>query len=174
MGRVAANRAQGELATLTDGGHGTRGDLLFEVAGIPQPAGSKRAFRRGDRIIVADANANARPWKDSVIHAARSALSCHAPSNALLVLGGPLSLSIEFRMPRPRGHYNKKGLKPSAPHFHTVRPDATKLLRCAEDAITESGMWHDDAQVAEQHVTKIYAEQPGMTVRVSSLNPSRR
>lgn len=137
--------------------------LTIEVPGIPQPGGSKRAFVRGKRAMIVDANAKARPWKDRVIAEARSALGARP------ALDGPLHLAIEFRLPRPKGHFGKKGLRASAPNFPTSRPDATKLLRCTEDALTEAGVWRDDAQVVTQVVDKVYGPQPGATIRVSPL-----
>lgn len=36
-------------------------------------------------------------------------------------------------------------------------PDVSKLLRATEDAITDSGLWRDDARVVIAHVEKTYA-----------------
>ena len=83
---------------------------------------------------------------------------------------GPLRLSITFGLPRPKGHYGKKGIRASAPAFPATRPDATKLLRCTEDALTESGIWRDDAQVVEQHAFKVYSEQPETLIEVSEVH----
>jgi len=137
--------------------------LTIEVPGIPQPGGSKRAFKRGERIIVTDDNPKARPWKDRVIAEARLVLGARP------ALDGPLHLSIEFRMPRPKGHYGKKGLRASAPRYPTTRPDSSKLARCTEDSLTEAGVWRDDAQVVIQVVEKRYDEKPGATIRVSAI-----
>lgn len=138
--------------------------LTIEVPGVPQSAGSKDAIPLPDgRIIVKDTNPNARPWKDRIIHEARLVLG------SMPALGGPIFLAVELRMPRPKSHFNKKGLRPNAPRYHTVRPDATKCVRALEDALTEAGVWRDDAQVAVQKVSKCYAEQPGATIRVSAI-----
>ena len=84
--------------------------------------------------------------------------------------GAPLRLEISFLMPRPKYHYNSRGqLKTTAPARHTVKPDTTKMLRAAEDALT-SILWHDDGQVAEQRIAKLYADQPGAIIEVSLLS----
>jgi Holliday junction resolvase RusA-like endonuclease len=44
-----------------------------------------------------------------------------------------------------------------------VMPDATKLLRGLEDALT-GVVWHDDAQIVSQHVEKRYALGPECVV----------
>jgi Holliday junction resolvase RusA-like endonuclease len=153
---------------------------LFElfVPGVPQPAGSKKAvpvFNRhtgqyvraasGRPIVnVVDDAKRSRPWKSHI-----SAMVANAWRGA--PLDEPLSLSIVFTMPRPASHYGRRRgvryLKPSAPRFHTSKPDATKLLRCAEDALL-GVLLKDDSRVAESHVRKVYGEVPGAAIRVSS------
>ena len=138
--------------------------ITIQVPGIAQPAGSKKGFHRGGHVVIVDANDKARPWKDRVIAEARSVIGRAAP------LDGPLRLTVTFGLPRPAGHYGKKGLRASARAYPTVKPDATKLIRCTEDALTEAGVWRDDAQVVEQLVRKVYTEQPGTTIHVGSIS----
>jgi Holliday junction resolvase RusA-like endonuclease len=75
-------------------------------------------------------------------------------------------------MPRIGSHYgsgkNAEKLKPTAPKFHTVKPDATKLLRSTEDALTGI-LWRDDAQIARQTVEKSYGERAGAWITVEQL-----
>lgn len=85
------------------------------------------------------------------------------------VLTGPLQLDVTFAIARPKGHYGKRGLLPSAPLFVTVRPDVTKLLRGLEDALT-GVLWRDDAQVVKQHACKVYTED-GATYTHVRLTP---
>jgi Holliday junction resolvase RusA-like endonuclease len=72
--------------------------------------------------------------------------------------------------PRPKGHYKggKYGtaLKANAPPFPTVRPDATKLIRPAEDAL-KGILWRDDSQIVTQAATKRYGDQAGCRIRVA-------
>lgn len=129
------------------------------VHGTAAPAGSKRAFpfkkKKGQLgVRVTDANPNSAAWKQEVAHAAKQAYSGD-------LLAGPLWLTVAFTLPRPKYHYgtgkNAGKLKPSAPRFHDKKPDATKLLRGIEDALTGI-VWRDDAQVCAQVVTKMYGE----------------
>jgi Holliday junction resolvase RusA-like endonuclease len=82
-------------------------------------------------------------------------------------------MSLIFDMPRPKCHYRtgkrSAELKDNAPAYHAGRPDATKLTRAVEDALTGI-VWRDDSQVAEQHVIKRYGEHPGVTVEIKMLN----
>ena len=72
-------------------------------------------------------------------------------------------------MPRPKGHYrtgkNALILRKNAPEHPTTKPDATKLLRSTEDALTGI-LWKDDAQIWCQNVTKTYGECPGAQIQV--------
>lgn len=137
--------------------------IEFTVHGIPKPAGSKRAFLnpKTKRIVVTDDCKTGRDWKASMQAAAIEAMAGDDPAT------GPLGLHVTFWMPRPKSHYRKDGtVKESAPDWHDIRPDATKLLRCAEDAMTGI-VWRDDAQVVSQEVTKRYADgSPRAVVRV--------
>lgn len=83
------------------------------------------------------------------------------------LLDGPLELLVVFTVPRPKGHYGARGLRPSAPEYPAVRPDVTKLLRAVEDACTGI-VWRDDAQIIEQHATKRYGEPASAWVRVAT------
>lgn len=148
--------------------------ISFFVPGIPKPAGSKRAFiiknrQSGkQRAIVTDANPNSRDWKIDVQHVARSKYM----GKPLL---GPLILELCFYADRPKGHYgsgrNATVLKPGAPRYPLGRPDATKLTRGVEDALTGI-LWADDAQIVNQVIWKCYSDdaQPrGVHVRVQEI-----
>ena len=138
----------------------------FFVPGIPQPGGSKRGFihrHTGRVVVVEDAKRN-KDWRTSVMQVAGEMLAGHGQ------LTGPVRLDVTFIMPRPKGHFGrgrKAGvLKATAPTYHTVKPDRTKLLRSTEDALTQCGMcWRDDTQIVTGQVTKIYGEQPGAVIQ---------
>ena len=134
--------------------------VSFTVYGKPQPAGSKTSGVRNDgRRFVRDSAKGSRPWKTQVAQAAGEAV------NGAGLLDGPLELSVIFTVPRPKGHYGARGLRPSAPAHPAVRPDVTKLLRAVEDACT-GVVWRDDAQIVEQHAVKRYGEPAAVVVTV--------
>ncbi len=134
--------------------------IEFEVPGEPQPQGSHQAYTRNGRAWVTSDNPRLRPWRNAVCWHAREALGERPP------LTGPVRVELWFSFARPRGHFGRRGLLPSAPAGHAVRPDCDKLARGAIDALTEAGLWRDDAQVAELVATKAYAERSGLRVRV--------
>jgi crossover junction endodeoxyribonuclease RusA len=136
--------------------------VAFFVPGLPAPGGSKRAFHGvGGRIIVTEDCRRSRPWR-AVVQVAAHAAHAQAP------LEGPLRLTITFTLPRPRGHYGRRGLRPSAPGYPTTRPDLTKLVRALEDACTGL-LWKDDATIVEQMIAKVYGDIPGAAVRVEPV-----
>lgn len=146
----------------------TRPHIRFVVYGLPQPRGSKNAFvnRKTGKAIVTDDNPRSREWMNLVRDKAVLAMADQP------LLDGPLKLGITFYLPRPKGHYgtgrNANIVRPSAPLFPASRPDATKLLRGVEDALTGT-VYHDDGQVVIQMVMKRYAERPRAEIVVGCL-----
>jgi len=137
-------------------------DLSFTVYGVAQPAGSKTAgVTKGGKVFVRDSARHGAPWRRHVARAAAEAM------NGTGLLDGALEVSVIFTVPRPKYHYGKRGLRPSAPQHPTVRPDVTKLLRAVEDACTGI-VWRDDAQIVEQHAVKRYGEPACAEVRVTT------
>lgn len=139
------------------------------VYGNAEPAGSKRAFYRpklGVRIV--DANPKSREWKNLVTQEAGKI------ANGLLE--GPLRLEVVFWRARPMSHFgigkNAGVLKAAAPAYPATRPDATKLLRGVEDALT-GVFYRDDAQIVHQVVGKRWGETAKVTIKVQEMGPER-
>lgn len=135
--------------------------IAFTVNGRPAPAGSKKGFynKKAKRVIVTDDSKNSRPWKAQVSDAAAEAMGGGA------LLDGPLTLELDFYVPRPKGHFGARGVKPSAPPHPAVKPDLLKLTRAIEDAL--SGIvYRDDAQIVTEHLAKRYGEPARVDVRV--------
>lgn len=151
--------------------------ITFFVEGLPQPAGSKRSwvpinkktgqpFQRasgGVMVNTVDANPKSKGWQSRVADAAR-------PVRPLIPLTTCLWLTVTFVMPRPKYHYRGKtiDLRPDAPKYHTCKPDATKLLRGVEDALTGI-IYKDDSQIARQSVLKIYGDRIGAEITIHEL-----
>ncbi|PZR70031.1 MAG: hypothetical protein DLM66_04825 [Candidatus Dormiibacter spiritus] len=137
--------------------------LEFEVPGEPQPQGSHQAYASNGRAWVTSDNPRLRPWRNAVCWHAREALGERPP------MRGPVRVELWFSFARPRGHFGRRGLLPSAPAGHVVRPDCDKLARGAVDALGEAGVWRDDSQVVELVASKAYAERSGLRVRVTEV-----
>jgi Holliday junction resolvase RusA-like endonuclease len=144
--------------------------IEFFVAGIAKPAGSKRGFfaKKLGRVIITDANKNSKDWKTDVKIAAQSAYD--GP-----LITEPISVTFQFFMPRPAGHYgtgkNESKLRASAPAFPKSKPDVLKLARGVEDAL--SGIiYKDDAQIVVEHLYKSFTSEgckPGVKITITAL-----
>lgn len=126
----------------------------FFVHGLPvaQPRTRATAFR-GKARVYDPGTANA--WKACVIAAVRAL--------EMNTMTGPVCLRLEFFLPRPKSHYGKRGLLPSAPAAPTCKPDLDNLEKALMDAMTSAGAWIDDAQVIAVNKAKSYAPGPALT-----------
>lgn len=151
--------------------------LSFFVPGAVSGQGSKRPVRRGSKTVLLDMNAQLQPWRDSICYAARLAAQeafnwrdQHGP-----VFTGPVLLHLEATYARPKSHYrtgkNAHLLREDAPYYKSSAPDSDKACRAAADAITQSGVWKDDALVADLRFVKRYFQQgtPGLNVVIGDL-----
>lgn len=130
--------------------------ITFQVRGMaPAPQGSKRHVGRG---VMIESCKTVKPWRVLVASAA-------VESGASLIRG-PVSMSVVFVFTRPKGHFGARGLKPSAPRWHAVKPDGSKLLRSTEDALT-GVLFEDDARICSGTWQKRWAvgdELPGAVI----------
>jgi len=142
--------------------------VILVVLGIPAPQGSKRHVGNG---ILVESSKKVRPWRDAV----RSTAALARPG--LAPLDGPLRVSMCFTFLRPRSHYrtgrNADLLRDGAPTAPQGTPDLSKLVRSTEDALTDAGVWVDDARVVALNACKVYANEypdalskPGAVIRV--------
>lgn len=87
----------------------------------------------------------------------RQAIAAHYAGD---VLDGPVSVSLDFRIPRP------KTVSRESP---SVRPDLDKLVRAVLDALTGRA-WADDGQVVQLTASKNYGtDSVGVLVKVRPL-----
>jgi len=136
---------------------------LFTVYGLPIPKGSMRAFRTptGKIVMTASNQKNLGEWRAAILAAVKDA--------SVPMLHGPVVLRADFFFPRPKGHYGKRGLKPTAPKLPDKKPDLDKLLRSILDAMTGT-VFPDDAAVTTIEASKQYvAEGDVPQVRVEIL-----
>jgi crossover junction endodeoxyribonuclease RusA len=120
------------------------------VPGRPAPQGSKRHVGGG---ILVESSKAVGPWRTMVAWTV-SQVWLGAP------LAGPVSLELEFVMPRPTG--TPKRRTPPA----IKKPDADKLIRAVLDALTKV-VWADDSVITDIRARKRLAEldeQPGCRI----------
>lgn len=127
--------------------------LNITVHGIPAPQGSKRHVGNG---VMIESSQKVKPWREAVKYAA-----VEATGHGLVApMTGPVELHVNFHFPRPKSHYgtgrNASRVKPGAPLHPAVAPDLSKLIRSTEDALTDAGVWRDDALVVVVRAEKFY------------------
>lgn len=145
--------------------------LAAHIVGTPKPQGSKRAFvvkgkggGKARAVVVDSDKAPLRDWRTDVVLGVQRAMS-----DAEQVVG-PVAVRLVFALPRPA----------SAPKTRRTWPsgrvgDVDKLARAVLDAMTDAGVWHDDAQVVDLHVVKDYPgahigqHVPGVRITVSRV-----
>lgn len=164
--------------------------LTFSVGGVPAPQGSKSARsicgqeaqpcrncrkRHIVKVNLVETAKGVHQWRAAVLAAARCATLAVA-WGTWEPLEGPLILTAEFTLPRPKSHYrtgrNAGLLASSAPPYPASVPDLSKLVRATEDAMTNAGVWLDDAQVTDIRTVKRYADdqrRPGAVITVAQI-----
>lgn len=141
--------------------------IIIEVVGQPRPGGSKTSgvSKKTGKSFTRPANKHTATWRSDVSDAAVKVRPAQ-------LLTGALVVGYIFRFNRPKSHYTAKGLlKASAPSHHTKVPDATKLVRSTEDALTGI-VWKDDALVSRSFNQKVYCkpgELQGCTIIIEEL-----
>lgn len=127
-----------------------RGNLVFYIAiagdAEPGPQGSKTPTRFGG---MRESSKKVKPWRAAVHKEAVASLP-----EGWEALDGPLELRVVFHLKRPKAA--PKTIDIPA----TKYPDASKLVRSTEDALTTAGVWADDARVVRIVAEKQYAVGP--------------
>lgn len=136
------------------------------VFGTPGPQGSKsfkgtRATKGGGRApILIESSKKVKPWREAVADAAAEALYRLAPSERMRYpLVGPLQAEMVFTL-KPPARIPAERYADGVP-YPAAYPDASKLIRSTEDALTGI-LWRDDALVVRYtRVEKLYLDTPG-------------
>lgn len=152
----------------------------IKVYGLPAPQGSKKflgTFAGKDgrqHAKLAESSKKVKPWREAVKSAAREAMENVEHPNASFEGAGPIDAPVRvlmtFTMPKPASAPKRRK------SFPMRTPDLSKLVRSTEDALTDAGIWRDDARVIEAVTAKVYPgegqdalECPGAVIAVFVL-----
>jgi Holliday junction resolvase RusA-like endonuclease len=149
-------------------------NLVFElrVSGTPAPQGSKRHVG-GGRMV--ESSKKVKPWREAV---RSDAVRYREARPWAPALDEPLWVDMVFTVNRPTSHYrtgkNVDLLRAGAPTRPHRMPDLSKLARSTEDALTDAGIFLDDARIVEYgRLAKVYAGEdpdalsaPGVLIRI--------
>lgn len=123
--------------------------IRIVVRGTPAPQGSKsfKGMSKAGRAILTESSKKVRPWRQDVKAAAEQlmALSGGKPIDA------PVLVRMVFTLPKPQSAPKRRRTYPMR------TPDLSKLARSTEDALSDAGVWADDARVVEySRLAKVY------------------
>lgn len=149
--------------------------VAFPVYGHPEPAGSKRAVPTranwrtmpGVRWKVLDDNPKSQHWKDVVSNTAKGEML----RRRMPLFDGPLYLSLVFIRERPKSHLKTNGELSAEGHRHpypSTKPDALKLARAVEDALT-GAVYTDDALIVSERIRKEWGMAECVLIEVMPL-----
>lgn len=160
------------------------GSHRLTVIAYGLPAGQGNLVRNAAGALYGSNAKMLKPWRDSVVAAAQTAMAEIAPDTVLPMFSRDVPVevvSIVWTFARPAYHFgsgrNAGVLKASAPAHHVGTPDIDKLLRAALDALTAAGCWHDDRQVcATRGLARVYPgghpdslHIPGAVIRIRAV-----
>ena len=133
------------------------------VYGSPAPQGSKKfvGMVNGHGMMV-EMSKKVKPWREDVKAAAERIRAGASP------IDSPLVVRMVFTMPKPTSAPKRRRTWPMR------TPDLSKLCRSTEDALTQAGIWKDDARVVEyERLAKVYPgedpealEAPGVRITI--------
>jgi len=136
------------------------------VYGSPAPQGSKRFVGvKSGRGMMIESSKRVKPWREDVKAAAERVRAGAEP------LDCPLIVRMVFTMPKPTSAPKRRKTWPMR------TPDLSKLCRSTEDALTQAGIWRDDARVVEySRLVKVYPgedpealEAPGVRIEITAI-----
>ena len=68
-------------------------------------------------------------------------------------------LEINFYIERPKSHYNKYDIKPSAPRYKTTKPDLDNHVKFYCDILVDCKVIEDDNQIISLVATKNFCDE---------------
>lgn len=135
-------------------------EIRIVIPGRPAPKGSLTCVGRpGGRHQLIEDNKRTKPWRNTIAAAIREQWPHDQHAAPYQPIGAEVTTSHE----RPAGHYgsgrNAQQLKADADPWPVTRTagDLDKLARLVLDAIQDTDVLPDDAQVCELHSRKVYA-----------------
>jgi len=133
--------------------------VTFKVDGTPVPKGRARYARRGNFISTYTPE-KTRAYETLIKDSAIEAMGSSEP------LETPVSLYLYIRVPIPKS-CTKKRLEAidNGSEKPTKKPDASNILKSVEDGMN-GVVYHDDSQIINIHVTKVYSSLPGVDICV--------
>lgn len=138
--------------------------LSFSMSGLPQGKGRHNFDTRG-RFPRAYTPAKTARYEASVRRIAERKMDGRPP------IEGGVGVAIRFRLPIPKSASKRtKAAMAAGEIAHVTKPDFDNMTKAILDAFNKV-VFRDDSQVCRAFIEKVYAERPGVDVRVEALAP---
>jgi len=143
--------------------------ITIIVYGAPAPQGSKKFVGMvNGHGMMTESSKKVKPWRQDVKAAALAVRAGAEP------IDGPVMVRMVFTVPKPASAPKRKRTWPCK------KPDVSKLARSTEDALTDAGIWKDDARVVEYaRLAKVFPgedpeslEAPGVRITIVEMEAS--
>ena len=107
-------------------------------------------------------------YKKTVVKKAENQLrAILAPYAPTVPLDGPLCLCITLAFPWRKSE-RKGRIRAFQQYPIDTRPDAENLFKSIGDQMTSLGFWHDDGQLSSLRISKVWSDNPGITLNLAS------
>lgn len=143
--------------------------IRLTVRGTPAPQGSKsfKGMSKAGRAILTESSKKVRPWRQDV----KAAAEALRERTGAAPIDGPVVVSMVFTLQKPASAPKRRRTYPMR------TPDLSKLARSTEDALTDAGIWADDARVIEySRLAKVYPgedphalDTPGVVIEIMEV-----
>jgi Holliday junction resolvase RusA-like endonuclease len=137
--------------------------FFFRVDGTPRPQPRPRKVKGR---FVSTVDPKAKLWRTAVTQACRAAIADSRRPRPLFA--GPIRLAIVFTFRPPSSAPERIGTP------HTLKPDASNLLKLVEDVMEECGVYRNDCEIAAPAPEKWWGRRPGVAVTVAQIATSQR
>jgi len=137
--------------------------MKFKLKMIPPTA---TAQQKGERVV----GGYIHHYKKKNVAAAeailRDALLPYVPAEP--IVDQPIMLSVFWIFPFTK---SARKHRPDEKRWKITRPDTDNLNKMLKDVMTDMGFWKDDALICLEEIVKIYADEPGILIRIETMDP---
>lgn len=103
--------------------------------------------------------------KKNVAAAENTLMALFRPHVPAVPFKGPIKVTMVWSFPWRKSERKSNLALGAAPN--DTRPDASNLVKMAEDVMTTLGFWGDDGQIADLTVRKQWADWSGIDITIS-------
>lgn len=135
--------------------------MRFKLKIIPPTA---TAQQKGEQIIGGRIHHYKKKNVQQAEAILRDALMPYLPAEP--IVDKPIRLSVLWMFPYPK---SARKHKPGHSRWKITRPDTDNLNKLLKDVMTDMGFWKDDALISLENIQKIYDDEPGIRISITTM-----